>query len=399
MAHQVLGCGDVQSICHDEILPRFRWLTKGVIGSCGVRSLVIACLSLTTLLGSARAASIDLTISGFALPSRSADPKVLGDRALQVAGLVAERLGGHVARSERPLDLAARIKKGRQLIYTGAIDEAMAVLDSALDDAAKMPHRIAREDAGDLIAAHFVRATIAVAKGEVARARTLLQRLLQDDPSVELQPSEKNPQVQAALTDLRRQSSAPSIEESTLGDACKGAEVVIVARASTRTSAEIVRFDRNGASCRRVAQITVSLSTTDEDPRAADALAKSPPARLAAVGAERSSRTKLIVGAVLLAAGVAIAATGIYFAVDADHKLSNIGTSCTASAPCMPPNVNSLDDAYHRSTIAASVLVPVGVAALVAGGVLTALGAKHRQLTVAGGPIPGGALLAWGGAF
>jgi hypothetical protein len=334
-----------------------------------------------------------ITVLAFALPTRS-DPGALGARARAIAEPLARRLRGRVVAAV-PRSFAEPIKRARELLYAGSIDEAMVDLDRVLDAAERAPESISADETADVIAAHVLRATIAVARGEIARARSLLLRLLIWDPSFELLPGEKNPQIQAALADVRTVAAPPAIGPSALGQACQSGEVILVVRRGPGGRLEFARFDRDAVSCHVVADVS---AVPDQDVTAR--LAEAPPARSATPSADRSGRRQEISGAVLLAAGAATAAVGIYFAVDAATRLSDIGRACTATRPCQEASVSNSDDAYRRSTIVGSVLVPIGVLALVSGSVLTRLGTRRRPRVALSAVVSStGAIIQGGAAF
>jgi hypothetical protein len=254
------------------------------------------------------------------------------------------------------------------LAVSGSLDEAAAVLDAAMAEGAREPDRVA--DLDSFIAAHVRRAAIAAARSEHDQSRRLLGRLYRYDPSFSLLAEEDSPQLQATLDEIRRQlGAAPPLEAEDLGESCGRADVLIIARPRADRLIDLERFDR----CQPRARVTVSATEPDE--HALSALGAAIDLRAKVID-RAAPRAKLIAGALLIIGGAALIAGGGYAASLALSRFSNINTGC---APCTNDELARRGDAYNSATIAASVTVPVGAVALVAGGVLTILGVQQRH--------------------
>ena len=290
---------------------------------------------------------------------------------------MAARLGGTLAHPPL-LQISGELELGRGLKQSGAFDEAAQVLDRAIAEGVRAPHRI--ENPSEFVAAEVRRATIALARGETVIARDLLARLLRDDPTIDFSPNERNPQNRAALDEIRRQlGPAPALEAADLGEACLAADVVIVGRRLDSSGAiELTRFD----DCHLVSKFI--LSDEKANGAAVAALAKVVPAKVAAARAEHSARSKKIAGVALFAGSAVLLASGIYFAAQAGSRYGDVNRDCSLIAPCSGTTLHERVDGYQNATIAAGVLVPIGLAALITGGVLTGLGMKHHR---AGGSL------------
>lgn len=197
-----------------------------------------------------------------ALPSRAEVAPVLEARAARVALGLRRSAGGAAApdadRSALAADASATLARGRELHASGALDEAALVLDQGLEAAARAPHRFAASEV--VVASHLDRATIALARGEDARAELLLERLLRWDPTFALAPGEGSPRLVQAVDDVRRRlGRAPALRPADLGGACALGDVVVVARPAPASHIELQRFD----GCRAVATATVRALDVD----------------------------------------------------------------------------------------------------------------------------------------
>src|SRR5579884_2306881 len=107
------------------------------------------------------------------LPTRRADAAELRDRVTRIARLLAPQAGG-VAIDDDGSDEAGNILlRAQRLAAAGALDDAAAVFDAALEATSRAPHHAA--DPAALVAAHVTRASIALARGEPGRADQLLE--------------------------------------------------------------------------------------------------------------------------------------------------------------------------------------------------------------------------------
>ena len=359
--------------------------------------IIFACLETEAI---APAAEREPTIAAFVLPSRA---PLASERVHRIALRTVQRMGGSLAEDVRPLALGERLARARLFAQSGALDEAATIFDSVIEEGARSPHRISTAESAEFIAAHVRRATIALARGEMPRARMLLSRMLRYDAAVDLQPLEKNPQNQAVLADVRKQlGSHPALDASDLGDACQAATVLLVARRQTPSGFLIDRFDH----CEQVAEVVVNDSESEEQVVTTlaklpvrisiTALTPAPPPRpLLRNRSDRTGRAKIIAGALVAAAGVALAGAGVYYAVRAKERADDIQGGCTASAPCLGIDIEHREDAYRGAAITGGVLVPMGALALVTGCVLAAVGIKQDRAHTTVAVTPGGAVIGW----
>jgi hypothetical protein len=292
-------------------------------------------------------------------------PERLSERVQRVAERVTAHLGAQRVPVVPPVDVSA-VRRGQALFFSGAVDEAATLLDGALEEASHAPHQIARGDAPALIAGLVLRATIALARGEVARARALLARLVLYDPEARLEPLERNPQLEAAFRDVRA-SADRTLAAAEMAAACHAADVVLVGRAAAAEAVEIVRFD----ACRPVATAVGSgvdaLVTTLSGPSA--------PAR-----PSPRARPPLYGGVTLLVAGAVLAGAGIALAADAARRAGALGADCLPPAmSCPDAELARRRDAYDRARISSSVLLPIGAAALLGGSILTAVLSRRAK--------------------
>jgi hypothetical protein len=137
----------------------------------------------------------------------------------------------------------AILQRAHRLAASGALDDAAAVFDAALDTASHAPSRVA--DSAELVSAHVTRASIALARGEPARAEELLERVLRFDPGFALLPAEDSPRLRRAVDEARRKLGAqPELRAADLGQSCAGeGGVLVVARSLGADRAELLRFD------------------------------------------------------------------------------------------------------------------------------------------------------------
>src|SRR5262249_33443325 len=148
--------------------------------------------------------------------------------------------------------LSQKLTRARALTLSGALDDAATLLDAAIDQAARAPESILQPT--PFVDALVQRAGIALARGEITRARTLLARLYRYDPSCVLQHEEQTPQLEAAASDVHQQLGAiPPLESGDLGPICAAHEVLLVPRRLLSGAVEIQRFDR----CRPVMEALI----------------------------------------------------------------------------------------------------------------------------------------------
>ena len=196
------------------------------------------------------------TVTGTALPSRAGSGS-LEARAERLAARLANRLGAQVISPAIPnARLADALRGARELLESGAIDEAAQSLDLAIDGGFRAPDRI--QDRSGFLDAVVVRIGIGLARSESARTTLLLERLLHWDPGFVLNADEESPALRSALERMRSQvGSRPRLEPTDLGQACHAADSVIVVR-SLGAGVEVSRVD----SCQMIA--TTTMRSDDE---------------------------------------------------------------------------------------------------------------------------------------
>lgn len=343
------------------------------------RHFLLALAAVATL-APGRAHGSPVVVRAVALPSRDGDQ---ASTAARVAARVAARLGGRVAAARPALPLRERLDEARTLAWRGELDEAAAALDEAIEAGAGAPDRVS--DAAGFVEGQVRRASIALARGEVARARALFSRLLRLDPSFVLSDEEESPQLRAALDDVRRQlGPRPALEPADLGDLCRASDVLLVVRRGPGRAAEITRFD----ACREVGRVV--LRAGDDEERAAATLARVAPSGAGHV--ERPARGKIIAGAILGAAGLALGGVGTYYSVLAARR-ADVGAGCEPTMPCTDAEIGRRLADYDTATVSAAVLLSAGVVALTVGTVLLAIGRKHPRAAEA--PRARAAWLEW----
>jgi hypothetical protein len=196
-------------------------------------------------------------------PTRRADAVALRDQAARVTRLLASRVGANVlpVDAEASEEELAILQRAQRLAASGALDDAAAVFDAALEAAAHAPARLG--DSAELVSAHITRAAIALARGEAGRADELIERVLRFDPGFALLPSEDSPRMRRAVDETRRRlGPQPELRASDLGQRCGGeASVLVVARALSAERAELVRFD----DCKATKTAALRVGTDDED--------------------------------------------------------------------------------------------------------------------------------------
>jgi hypothetical protein len=224
----------------------------------GVAGLALALIAI----GSAPAAGGRArTIAGVSLPSRRADGAGLGGRAARLAAPLARRSGAAVgARPTTPADpdVAALAGRGRTLYLRGAVDEAAATLDVALEAARRRPDAVG--DPAALVAGQVARVQIALARDEGDKAGALLLGLLRWDADFAPRPDEATPAVQRAFDAAAASAAAtPPRTAHDAGEACRAVDVLLVVRAARAGAIEIARFD----DCRLVASVVARADITD----------------------------------------------------------------------------------------------------------------------------------------
>ncbi len=342
----------------------------------------LAYLVIAAMLGAgAPARAQEQALVSLVLPSRNPAAGAIRERLARVATRVARDLDLQIATSPAAGDaLTERLERARKLAVSGSLDGAARLLDETLAEGARAPERVG--DAGAFITGHIRRASIAVARAELQTARILLARLYRYDPTLELAPLETTPQLAAVFADVRAQlGPAPAIEPADVGEMCNH-KIVLVARPRSVATFGVTCFD----DCRPVSEVTVSTSDSDES--IAHELAKISLVVSHAPSVDRrSGRAKKIAGPILLAAGAVLAAAGSYFAYHAAWRLDHVGDGCTVAMPCTGTTVPDRSDDYRSSTEAASVLLPLGAAAILTGALLTALGVREgRRASLAFSP-------------
>jgi hypothetical protein len=190
----------------------------------------------------ARGSSVHVLLS----PTRRGDAQALRDQAVRVSRLLASRTGSVVLGADDgdpSREEPAILQRAQRLAAAGALDDAAAVFDAALDTATHAPSRVA--DSAELVTAHVTRASIALARGESGRAEELLERVLRFDPGFALLPTEDSPRMRRAVEEARRKlGSQPELRAADLGRSCASESgVLVVARSLGPDRAELLRFD------------------------------------------------------------------------------------------------------------------------------------------------------------
>jgi tetratricopeptide (TPR) repeat protein len=211
-----------------------------------VRGVAIGFLIVSAVALPASAQARKSAVRALVAPTRRADATALRDEAARVTRLLAARVGGSVLATddgEAALEELAILQRAQRLAASGALDDAAAVFDAALEAAEHAPARLG--DSAELVSAHIARAAIAFARGESGRADELIERVLRFDPGFALLPTEDSPRMRRAVDEARRRlGPQPELRASDLGQSCGGeASVLVVARALSADRAELVRFD------------------------------------------------------------------------------------------------------------------------------------------------------------
>jgi hypothetical protein len=183
-------------------------------------------------------------VAAFTLPSRDPQAVMLATRV--------RSLGAALARARRAVlvdgpgtrtstsDVALTLAQAQELASAANLDEAARLLDTALEAAARAPHRFADSDA--LIAAAVTRASIALARGEPPIAARWLEQLLRWAPTLTLTPDEESPRMRAALAAARtRLGPHPELRREDLGGLC-AVDELLVARPLGPARIEVLRL-------------------------------------------------------------------------------------------------------------------------------------------------------------
>ena len=193
-------------------------------------------------------------------PTRRSDAAALRDQAARVTKLLAAHVGANVVADDEAAEPVAILQRAQRLASAGALDDAAAVFDAALETT-----HARLGDSGELISAHVTRAAIALARGESGRAEMLIERLLRFDPGFTLLPAEESPRMRRAFDDARRRlGPQPELHAADLGPSCES-NVLVVERALSADRAELVRFD----DCKPASTVAVRSGADDEQLAAA----------------------------------------------------------------------------------------------------------------------------------
>jgi hypothetical protein len=343
------------------------------------------------------------------LPSRGADRPRLERTALSAARAYAASVHATLEVQSAPQSSAAELTAARQALMAGSFDDAVRRFDHALEAAAEAPDRVG--DWSALLSAQVTRASLAMARGEMGRARSLISRALRYDPSFHLAAGERNPQMQAIVDDLRPQLAVDRpVEAAELGGVCSRADVVLVGRSVDAERMQVLRFDR----CKEVARAFLRYDgATDELVQAMRSvpLADTRPAAAATTATPRSTsdrgdgRGLRIGGGVAIGLGLALLVPGIYFAVDSDQRKNGLADGCTPATPCAGSLVHERKDAYTRSAAIGGTLTALGLGAALVGVVVEVIGVRRGHATERARamtfpvPIAGGATWTWRTTF
>lgn len=219
-----------------------------------VRRLPIAIALILVSAGTAGAAGV----RSLALPARQG-----GDRLERTAGATADalarRLGMTRLEDRRDPSLEARLDESLALALAGRLDDAASSLEVSIAAAMDSLHELGASVR--LLDAHAMLASIEEARGHQGRADELLDRVLELDPGFEPRPEQKSPRLLEALRRAHaRHRGAPELRVATLGRACRGADVLVVARGAADGRVELFRFE----GCRLVARARAGAGETAE---------------------------------------------------------------------------------------------------------------------------------------
>jgi hypothetical protein len=273
-------------------------------------------------------------VTAIALPSRRVDAAALRGRAHAVAIDLARELGGRLtddAALPKLVDLSDKLGEARALAIGARFAEAVALFDATLADGTRRPGNLT--DPAAFVTAHVTRASLALARGDAARADDLMARVQRWDPGLALLPSEDSPRMRATLDRVRSLAGAePAVRPEDLGESCRDADVLVVARALAGGKIDLLRFDH----CRPITPFT---------------LAQAPPERRAIVAevplapvreAPRPTHRPSLWPWVTAGGGVALVVTGALLAdsVGADYEALQKG--CGRTQSCVPAQYEDL---------------------------------------------------------
>jgi hypothetical protein len=318
----------------------------------------LACIAGSAICVVSPAYGAQATIAGFVLPSRRADRAATIERTEKITAAVRERLSALAVadpkRSGRLVYLAHLLEHAQALAIAAKLDEAAGAFDSALADGVRGIDRLANPQA--FVTAHFQRVSIAFARNEGARADDLLARVIRYDPTVALVGEENRPRMQAALeTAKKRLGERPELRAEDLGDACRAADTVLIARVLDEPGAalEIVRYDR----CVRAASVT-STSMESDAAIAAELAPGAPPVAIAKPAAQ--PRKKIYVAPLVLAvSSVALIGAGAGLVGWANSDYDRLLGQCGNAGACAPSAYSSA----HAGETAGYALLGIGGAA------------------------------------
>jgi hypothetical protein len=321
--------------------------------------LGLAVLLATTPAALAAPAPSQPTVHSFSLPARR-DSDALRRLAADTAAELARHLPAAVTVADPPAgadELTGRLERANSLFVAGSLDEAAAALDAALEQGARSPDRVGAPT--KFLSGHFARASIAFARGEKARGHALLERVLRFDPSAELAVSEQTPILQAELEEARRRiGAAAGLRPGDLGEACRRADIVIVARRIADGGAEVLRFDQ----CRVVARVQIRWRI-DRPPLL---LSDGERQQLELGVAGQFKRKHRWVPVVILGSGAAVAAGGGVMAWFASREFDRLAASpCGLAGTC---DQSEYQNGKRRQRAGWILVAAGGAAALVGGG-------------------------------
>jgi hypothetical protein len=267
-------------------------------------------------------------VTSMSLPSRRSDAAAIAARARTVADAVARRMAGDAIETPARIAAVAPLVASAQTLAAEAnLDAAAAAFDAAIAEGTRALGRI--DDPAAFISAHVARATIAFARAEEARAQQLLDTIVRFDPTITLVGDERRPRMEAALEATKaRLGERPPLASGDLGDACRDADVVIVARAIEPPAAnreamlELLRFD---------ACVLSATATTERGNDAAIALLAGD---VPALDGESSQRRTIMLAGGLSGAAVIVAGAGL--ATWAYVRYDELRDSCGVTGTCSP---------------------------------------------------------------
>ena len=279
------------SVAHGRGLPPARPLRYALDVAVGARA---SCLLVLSLAAVAHAQPLTVGL----LPSRQPGATATRQRLLRLG----VSLGA--APPVASLELTPLVSRADGLSAAGRLDEAAELYDLAVEQGTRAPLAVA--DPTRLLHAMLARAAIGLARGEAARADSLLGRALRWDPSLQLEPDEDAPRLRAAWARVHQALGArPPLGREDFGSDCAH---LLVGRRLDRWSTELVRVE----DCRERAQALARDDDTDATDGALLArLGQPPPPPAQSTARPRPLHRRAWLWITVVGAGVALAGAGV----------------------------------------------------------------------------------------